>query len=387
MTAEFRGSGHAPAETGTGGAGPTCLGARAIVYRQHDIGYEVHLERAAECLAASSADRAGPRRAEAQAIRIANPPLTVALATEAVSLGGRTFDARVTARLFDFAVASLRVELVLPREMPWADFTEFARRADLEPVCAAVLDRALDDLRRRIAPAVQAPALAPVTEDYVVFRLEGLREGGEPASLDQLDDAALAAILLGEPRPLSDTARRELLPHRFAYYADDLAILTWNNALIVEPNPDDADVQYVLEFANAQLLELRVYDELLDGELRRLHARIAARPTGPAALLGRRYAPVLSRIQRLMADTNEFVERIENALKVTDDVYLARIYSAALEIFRGRAWRAGIDRKLGILRDTYGMLSGEAQAARAELLEIAIVALIVFEIVLSFVRG
>ena len=46
-------------------------------------------------------------------------------------------------------------------------------------------------------------------------------------------------------------------------------------------------------------------------------------------------------------DTPEkIVERVENSLKVTDDVYLARIYAAALEIFRGRVWRAGIDRKL-----------------------------------------
>ena len=63
----------------------------------------------------------------------------------------------------------------------------------------------------------------------------------------------------------------------------------------------------------------------------------------------------------------------------------ARIYSAALEIFRGRAWRAGIDRKLSIIRETYAMLNAESQAARAEVLEIAIVVLIVAEIVLAMV--
>jgi uncharacterized Rmd1/YagE family protein len=70
---------------------------------------------------------------------------------------------------------------------------------------------------------------------------------------------------------------------------------------------------------------------------------------------------------------------------VTNDVYLARIYAAALELFRERAWRRGIERKLGILRETYAMLNGEAQTARAELLEIAIVLLIVIELVLGIV--
>jgi len=87
-----------------------------------------------------------------------------------------------------------------------------------------------------------------------------------------------------------------------------------------------------------------------------------------------------------MADTVEVVERVDNSLKVTDDVYLARIYAAALEIFRGRAWRASIDRKMALLRETYEMLNDEAQAARAEALEVIIVVLIVVEIVLGLLR-
>jgi hypothetical protein len=117
-----------------------------------------------------------------------------------------------------------------------------------------------------------------------------------------------------------------------------------------------------------------------------LTARVAAMRGGPGALLGRRYAPLLADLQTLMSDALEVVERVENALKVTDDVYLARIYSAVLEVFRGRAWRAGIDRKVDLLRDTYTMLNAEAQAARAEALEIAIVVLIVVEIVLGLMR-
>jgi hypothetical protein len=126
---------------------------------------------------------------------------------------------------------------------------------------------------------------------------------------------------------------------------------------------------------------------LLDRELRTVYERVTqARGGGLVRLLTRRYAGLLSDLQRIVADSTEIVERVENSLKVTDDVYLARIYNAAIEIFRGRAWRSGIDRKLGIVRETYGMLNAEAQAARAEALEISIVALIVLEIVLSIFK-
>jgi len=155
----------------------------------------------------------------------------------------------------------------------------------------------------------------------------------------------------------------------------------------VEPGEHDTDLQYILEFANAQLLELRYYDALLDAELPRLYDDIEAARARRSVFPGRRFAGLLSRLQGQVAESTELVERVENALKVTDDVYLARVYSAALELFRGRAWRAGIDRKLAILRDTYSMLNDEAQAGRSETLEISIVLLIVAEIAMAVVKG
>ena len=109
-------------------------------------------------------------------------------------------------------------------------------------------------------------------------------------------------------------------------------------------------------------------------------------PERSRGLFSRRYSALLGEIQRPYSDSTELIERAENSLKVTDDVYIARVCSAALEIFRGRAWRAGVDRKLSLVRDTYEMLNGMAQARRAEALETAIVVLIVAEIILGVLR-
>jgi uncharacterized Rmd1/YagE family protein len=77
---------------------------------------------------------------------------------------------------------------------------------------------------------------------------------------------------------------------------------------------------------------------------------------------------------------------VDNALQVTEDVYLARIYAAALELFRVGTVSAAVDRKLAIIRDTYTALYDEASSSRAEILEIAIVVLIVVELVLALLR-
>jgi hypothetical protein len=295
----------------------------------------------------------------------------------------------ISAAIYDFGVISMRLRCAAPEDRSWPEYVRLANAVHGGTELRAEVDRRLAELVDRIRPAVVRPLVAAVTEDYVVFRVRCLR-GRDGAEFDpmRLSADALARLLLNEQRPLSASALQDLLPHRFSYTSEDFAALSWESALVVEPDPEDEDVEYVLEFANAQLLELRFFDNLLDQELPRVYDRMALVRRTPAMLLGRRYRPLLADLQTLVADVTEIVERVENAFKVTDDVYLARVYSAALEIFRGAAWRRGIDRKLAIIRDTYGMLNAESQAARGEALELAIVLLIVGELLLSLLgRG
>ena len=357
------------------------------MYRLFDVGGEIHLDRALERLATSAPERVGPTRVEAQALQIPNPPITCALGSHTLGLPGAR-SAEVSARIFDFGVISLRARVETNGPMRWDEFARFGRAVDAAKEIPALLEQQAKSLVERMGDAIERPFIAHVREDYVVYHItNGSDDDGSGPVRAMIQELDLAPLLLGETQPLSDDARRELLPNRFSYYADDLAILSWDNALIVEPSNADSDVEYILEFANAQLLELRYYDAVLDAELPKLYDQIAAARKRRRRVFGAGYAHLLGKMQTLVAEITELVERAENALKVTDDVYLARIYSAALELYRGRVWRTGIDRKLTIIRDTYAMLNGEIQARRAELLEIAIIVLILFEIVLSLARG
>lgn len=366
------------------------------VYRLYDIGYTIALDHAAELLGASIRGRIRPSRLEARAIEIRNPPLLATLGTFDLVVAGLPRQATISAHLFDFGVCSLQVCIPAPAHLTWSAFTEACTAVDGATDLGAVFDREVRGLIARIAPAIERPALAPLAEEYKVYRVDRISSNGRPTSAgadaasvpatDVLTDDEIAALLIGERQRLSSAARRELIPHRFSYYEDDLAVVTWESALVVEPRTEDRDVEYVLEFANAQLLELRMFDQQLDADLPALYDRAEAARARRSPRLTGRFRAVLSDLQTRVADVTETVERVENALKVTDDVYLARIYAAALELFRAQTWRRGIDRKLAILRETYTMLNGEAQAARAELLEIVIVVLILVELLLGLLH-
>src|SRR5438094_775244 len=301
-------------------SGLRVVDATAIAYRLYDIGYEVDLDRASALFAPDAATRERPARNEAQALQISNPPLFVALGAEYLTIDGAEHRAEVSARLFDFGTCSLQLRVAAPAALSWDAFTSFGNAVDASPALAPIFTRHLESLRARVAPAVERPNLASVVEDYVVFRITGLTdERGKSLGTDVLTDEHIVPLLLRERRGLSLDARRELLPHRFSYYADDLTILTWDNALVVEARGDDRDVEYILEFANAQLLELRFYDAVLDAELPAMYDRITATRGRISALPTWRYRPLLARLQTRVADVTETVERVENALKVTDD--------------------------------------------------------------------
>jgi len=125
---------------------------------------------------------------------------------------------------------------------------------------------------------------------------------------------------------------------------------------------------------------------MLDGQLASMYTRIGSTRRRSRLHGGRRFGALLAELHVLVADTTDVVERVENALKVTNDVFLARIYTAALQLFRAVPWRSGIERKLNIVRGTYAMLNAEAQAARGEALEAIIVFLILIELVLGVLR-
>jgi hypothetical protein len=190
----------------------------------------------------------------------------------------------------------------------------------------------------------------------------------------------LVPLLSGEQRKLADGARADLLSRRFSYYTDDLVVLTWDRAFIYEPRRD-TDVADVIEVANAQLLEMRYYDELLDDELPRMYDLVEE--TRRLSFAPRRFARLARRLYGLVAEVTELTEKVDNALQVTEDVYLARVYTSALDLFRVKSVSAAVDRKLAIIRDTYAALYDESASARAGLMEAAVVLLIVVEIVLA----
>jgi hypothetical protein len=361
---------------------PTVTAGHVTALRLFDIAYAIDLVQA-EVLWARQA-RAGARSrltgTPPKAVSFGDPPLSLVLPPLALTLHGAPTEATVTARLYAFGAVTLALRF--PADgLEWGAYSALVNDIDgalgseAEP---AVWQRLLDTLRNAVVEALDRPSESTLSEDYLVATVHGFDTPVAAASLGT--DIDLVPLLSGEQRQLADAARADLLGRRFSYYTDDLVVLTWDRAFIYEPRRD-TDVADVIEVANAQLLEMRYYDELLDEELPRMYDLVEATRAwrrGP-----RRFAALARRLYALVAEVTELTEKVDNALQVTEDVYLARVYGAALELFRVKLVSAAVDRKLAIIRDTYAALYDEAASSRAGLMEAAVVVLILVEILLA----
>ena len=364
---------------------PFVVSGEVIAYRLFDIAYAVDLDRAEAIVARRpAADRARKRLSATppKAVAYDVPPLVLTLDPVPLSIRGGTTAATVTARLYDFGVLSLALG-VPARDLGWTEFSELlnAFNAMVGPSSdEPVWSRLVGEIRDELAEALVRPTVSAVEEDYIVALV---RSFDRPMTATEIQERLdLVPLLSGETRPLSKGARQELLRNRFSYYTDDIVVLTWDRAFLYEPR-SDSDVLDVLEVANAQLLEMRYYDELLDDELPRMYGHVQTTQRAGGLLSSRRFAQLARRLYTLVAEVTELTEKVDNALQVTEDVYLARVYAAALDVFRVGSVSIAVDRKLAIIRDTYTALYDEVSSGRTTVLEIAIVVLIVVEIVIA----
>lgn len=311
-------------------------------------------------------------------VRYQTPPLQI----EGESLGFDALDGfQVRVKVYDYGVVSL--SLVRPFAGEWADLiaisNQLSGESSLEAGDEAMCHRLVD----RIRPALDQPRTAFLSEDYFVFSVSGF---DTPLPADQVLDRygdQIAQLLRAEAAPLSAQERDEVLRHRLSYLLDDLVVPTWSTALVYDTESGAQAALELSEYANSQLLQFRYYDELLDDRLGQIYKEIESR-SAYDSWLPRRYTRPARRVHALFIDVNELTDRTDNALKLVGDVYAARLLALVHSRLGVTSWRESVRDKLQTLDGIYRFAVDQTAMERGELLELAIVLILVFELILFF---
>ncbi|OQW32959.1 MAG: hypothetical protein A4E19_06320 [Nitrospira sp. SG-bin1] len=236
----------------------------------------------------------------------------------------------------------------------------------------------VEQLVQALGPAIERPAIAEDVEDYIMFSIES--SVPETLPLWRNNETDLAHLLRAERVPFSEEEVADAVSCRISFGQEDIAFIDWHSAVLFGKEMDD--VRAVLEFANVELLEMRILDEQLDRALDEGYEALS-RKTRLLSLPGS-HDKDLTHIAQLQVDSALIFERVTNTLKLLGDQYLARVYRLVSQRFHLEAWDASILRKLQTLESIYGKMSDRAGTRRMEMLEWIIIILITLSIVIPF---
>jgi hypothetical protein len=348
------------------------------VLRQIDVGDSIDLDRASRALD-HRARRADLSKQPAGAgVVFRREPLELRL--ESVDIGPHR--AEVRARLFDFGVVAIRFTLLAPES--GAELVLLAGRL---AEASGAFDARAREIWQTIAGEITSAtvpwedrAAAQLAEDFTIFVLPALPSGEMDAS------RCLAHLLSGEPleRKLAPEKIQELARRAIRYYEDDLVLVDYDAAIIVDQG-DVSTLVDLFEIASAQLLELRFYEGMLGSSLEKLLKDVRMAQTA-VWLFRSPFRRIAHRAALLALELGELSDRLERAITLKGDTYSVQVYREAASRFRLTEADASVKEKIATISRVSEVLGHEIQTRRDLLLEGLVIVLIAFEVAMAFFR-
>lgn len=343
-----------------------------------DVGEEIQMERVRRESGARVTDSA-LKHPTPEYAGVQRPPVVHVMGEHNLASGEQL---RTRIKFYDYGVVSIRFEAALQGD--WDRWIELASRwmatGEFERVAYEMVRAQIE----RLGSAVIVKSYEQwLSEDYFVFHVSEVP--GEPLASDLIIHCGdeIAQIVRGENSPLSDDEKNEVLQARVSYYPRDLAVIGWHGAFVYDTPSGAHTTIELLEHSNSQLLEFRHYDELLTREL---EAGYKFLERGNSVLRRWRLAREGARLQRLTLDVTELTERAENAIKFLSDMFSARLYKLAASKIGVNDYKSLVEQKLNTVGNLYSFMIGEFHQARAFLLELMVVIILVIELIFLF-RG
>jgi hypothetical protein len=290
---------------------------------------------------------------------------------------------RIERTLKFLPVGALSITVSVPFEVP--SIEDLVAYHDLEfsnGVLSQEVRQLAEEARRELAPLLVKP-VPQLAEDeaYTVFCIDAplMAEDERPLSAEDWlhQHRREVAALLTQETDVNQLSRQEAdesTGRYLSYYENDLAVLDWDAALIVQEPGQLDEILYVLELANLQLAELEAYDRILDTALDRSYRDLSRRP--------RRRGDIMRELREIRIDLTRLSDELSNITKFFGDWHVARIYENIAARFHLADWHRTIDEKLKTLDDLYQLLNADRTNLWMLTLEVTIVLLFVIDLIL-----
>jgi hypothetical protein len=356
------------------------MNGRILIYRVFDIGSDVNLE-AAQKIFETTAQRFRLNRSS-KAMIINNAPLSLNIESSKYDALGHPLDLEISAKIWHFGALSITMSFGMPEGMSWNRLIELGNFLENDNNLDVLAKQKAEQVLLSMNPSRVKTTNWETYEDYICYFFRKL-DGCEKNAMEIFNRYDIFRLILSENNEnLADQTKKTILDSTFQYSNDDLAVIDWNSALIIEPS-GSLDIVDVIEFSLCQLLEMRYYDDMLDEKLTYLYNALEKQKFN---IFQSYYAKLSKEAAKYYLDISDTVESVENSMKVVGDFYLAKIFRAASQRFRFKDWQESVDKKLENLAQISKIFVSEGNEKKNQLLEIIIIILIAIEVMPLFFK-
>lgn len=351
-----------------------------IIYNVFDIGWEINLSRAELLfnLKQKTSSRFKFSKDPRKAIIIKESPLEINVGVERIKIYNDEFNVLLHSKIWDYGAISITTEILIDRKISWEELLKLAEYLEQTTDIEMLARKIKDEIKEIIIEAIKLPNEWEQFEDYITYLFKSVEGIEKP--LEILDKVNVAELILGETQnKLSSLASIPITDNYIQYYENDIAIIDWDSALIIDPS-GSKDICDGIEFSLTHLLELRYYDYLIDRKLDNLYDSLENENKKITKILKFNYSRILQEATKNYIEFSDLLSKIENSFKTVGDPYIATVFRTCAEQFRFSDWHNSITRKMKTLFEITQILQAELNSIRSHILEIIIIILIAIEL-------
>ncbi|MGC8647731.1 MAG: hypothetical protein ACP5SA_02835 [Candidatus Micrarchaeia archaeon] len=281
---------------------------------------------------------------------------------------------KVQVAIYDTGVFSIRFRYQSNSDL------SMLQKVTFDPKVKEFMNSTAAKERSKIEKALSKIASISPNEQSEAYRFYFINT--DRRKLSDKDIKLIAGLLIDEQNSnlLSEQYVSEVTKRNIVYNDDDILYVGWESAVMVDPTGMYEQELIITEIANAQLLEMRIYDsgmaKIISATERAIPSSISLFKTGSLKRLN-------MQLGNFYGKTLDMLNALNDTIVGFGEWYLSRLYGLYDEAFKLSYWRESLQEKLETINNRRTFISDMLRGQRDEILEWIIILLIVVEVVIE----
>jgi hypothetical protein len=251
-------------------------------------------------------------------------------------------------------------------------------------------DRKINEIREKLN-AGKKVSYYPITKRYTLLKLKEFTPKLDQKSLKEQYGEVITRFVSGETsiRPLHSKEITEKLANDLSYYDEDLFLASPEGVFILGCDDYLKELRELLELAISLLLLFQIYDRKIDSEIDNAFDAIKKLSTSKLYFLTqapRKLEKSLFKVSEIGLVILDDIEDLMNPHKITADWYYQSFYMRMLNTLKVMDFEKVVQHKIDVLEDLYATARELSTEQLTLILEFAIVALILYEVIIPIVK-